>query len=88
MMVNDVITAMNGSTIYCSEDDNVNGAPMVTINVINKGMLNRVTVNNVLICFYLHVDDTRQSTDHSLNVTPVNELLRDNGVTVTLECNC
>ena len=39
MMVNDVITAMNGSTIYCSEDGNENGAPMVTINVINKSML-------------------------------------------------
>ena len=38
MMVNDVITAMNGSTIYCSENRNVNGAPMTTINVINKGI--------------------------------------------------
>jgi hypothetical protein len=38
LMVNDVTTAMNGSTIYCSEDENDNGAPMVTINVINKGI--------------------------------------------------
>ena len=38
MMVNDVTTAMNGSTIYCSEDGNENGAPMTTINVINKGI--------------------------------------------------
>ena len=40
MLVNDVITAMNGSTIYCSEDGNENGAPMVTVNVTNKGILN------------------------------------------------
>ena len=38
MMINDVITAMNGSTIYCSEDGMVNGAPMTAINVINKGI--------------------------------------------------
>ena len=38
MVVNDVTTAMNGSTIYCSEDGNENGAPMTTINVINEGM--------------------------------------------------
>jgi hypothetical protein len=28
MMVDDVTTAMNGSTIYCSEDGNENGAPI------------------------------------------------------------
>jgi hypothetical protein len=41
MMVNDVTTAMNGSTIYCSEDDNENenGVPMVTITVTSKGIL-------------------------------------------------
>ena len=38
MMVNNVTTVMNGSTIYCSEDGNENGAPMVTINVINEGI--------------------------------------------------
>ena len=38
MMVS-VTTGINGSTIYCSEDGNENGAPMVTINVINKSML-------------------------------------------------
>ena len=38
MMVNDVTTEMNGSTIYCSEDRNTNGAPVVTINVTNKGI--------------------------------------------------
>ena len=34
MMVNDVTTAMNGSTIYCSENDDENGAPAVAVNVI------------------------------------------------------
>ena len=38
MMVNNVTTAINGSTIYCSEDGIVNGAPMITINVINEGI--------------------------------------------------
>ena len=38
MMVNDATTVMNGSAIYCSEDGDENGAPMVTIYVINEGM--------------------------------------------------
>ena len=38
MMVYNVITAMNGSTIYCSEDSNANGAPMATITVTNEGI--------------------------------------------------
>ena len=41
MMVNINVTTnteINGSTIYCSEDGNENGAPMTTINVINKGI--------------------------------------------------
>ena len=38
MMVNNVTAEMNGSTIYCSEDRNTNGAPAVTINVISKGI--------------------------------------------------
>jgi hypothetical protein len=37
MMVNDVTTAMNGSTIYCSENGNENGAPMVAIDITSKG---------------------------------------------------
>ena len=39
MMVNDVTTVMNGSTIYCSNDSNKIGVPMVIIHVINKGIL-------------------------------------------------
>ena len=40
VMVNDVTTEINGSTIYCSEDGNETGAPMATINVTNKGIAN------------------------------------------------
>ena len=42
MLINHVTTVINGSTIYCSETDNENGAPMVTINVTNKGTLNKI----------------------------------------------
>ena len=38
MMVNNVTTVINGSTIYCSEDRNENGTPMVTITVTNEGI--------------------------------------------------
>ena len=37
MMVNDVTTEMNGTTIYCSENENYNGAPMATVNITNNG---------------------------------------------------
>ena len=47
MMVNNVSTEMNGSTIYCSEDRNTNGAPAVAVNVTTKGIyLIRVVVIN------------------------------------------
>ena len=41
IVVNNVTTVLNGSTIYCSEDminGNTNRAPMVTINVTNEGI--------------------------------------------------
>ena len=38
MMVNNVTTEINASVIYCSEDRNENGAPMVTITVTNEGV--------------------------------------------------
>ena len=38
MMINNVTTEINGSTIYCSNSSNENGAPMATINVINEGI--------------------------------------------------
>ena len=39
IMVTDVTTAINGSTIYCSDDgdENESGVPMVTITVTNEG---------------------------------------------------
>ena len=42
LLINNVTTEINGSTIYCSEDGNVNNAPMIIINVIiNEG---RITI--------------------------------------------
>ena len=38
LLINNVTTEINGSTIYCSEDRNTNGAPAVTINVTSKGI--------------------------------------------------
>ena len=34
LLISNVTTEINGSTIYCSEDGNENGAPAVTVNVI------------------------------------------------------
>ena len=40
LLISNVTTEINGSTIYCSEDGNENNAPMaVILNVINKGMI-------------------------------------------------
>ena len=44
MMVNNVTTIINGSTIYCSNNGDENGAPMATINIINEGILNDACV--------------------------------------------
>ena len=38
LLINNVTTEINGSTIYCSEDGDENGAPAVAVNVINKSM--------------------------------------------------
>ena len=37
LLITNVTTEINGSTIHCSEDGNENNAPMTVINVINKG---------------------------------------------------
>ena len=37
LLINNVTTEINGSTIYCSEDGNETNAPMTVINVKNKG---------------------------------------------------
>ena len=38
LLINNVTTEMNGSTIYCSEDGDENGAPMIAIDVMYKGI--------------------------------------------------
>ena len=39
LLINNVTTEMNGSTIYYSEDGDENGAPMIAIDVMNKGIM-------------------------------------------------
>ena len=39
LLINNVTTEINGSTIYCSEDGNETDAPKIAINVISKGMI-------------------------------------------------
>ena len=39
LLINNVTTEINGSTIYCSEDGDENDAPMITINVKYKGII-------------------------------------------------
>ena len=53
LMVTNVTTETNGSTIYCSQDSNGNGAPMTTINVINKGMISRLSLIKAWIRLWL-----------------------------------
>ena len=38
LLVNNVTTEINGSTIYCSEDGDENNAPMTVINIKYKGI--------------------------------------------------
>ena len=47
LLINNVTTEINGSTIYCSEDGDENGAPMTVINVKYKGTIMKtlMTVN-------------------------------------------
>ena len=39
LLISNVTTEINGSTIYCSEDGDGNGAPMVTIDVTSEGII-------------------------------------------------
>ena len=39
LLINNVTTEINGSTIYCSEDGNETNVPMTIINVKNKGII-------------------------------------------------
>ena len=38
LLINNVTTVINGSTIYCSEDGDENNAPMMAINIKYKGI--------------------------------------------------
>ena len=38
LLINNMTTEINGSTIYCSEDGDENNAPMTVINVKYKGI--------------------------------------------------
>ena len=72
-------TEINGSTIYCSEDGIETNAPMIAVNVKYKGIMKNDGYKLFLI------EDVLRSMDHSLNVTMVNQLLRSDDVTVTLQ---
>ena len=39
VLINNVTTVINGSTIYCSEDGDKNGAPAVAVNVVYNGII-------------------------------------------------
>jgi hypothetical protein len=39
LLINNVTTEINGSSIYCSDDGDVNNAPMTAINIKYKGMM-------------------------------------------------
>ncbi|MCG8622191.1 MAG: hypothetical protein MJE68_09390 [Proteobacteria bacterium] len=39
LLINNVTTVINGSTIYCSENGNENGAPAVAVIVLYNGKL-------------------------------------------------
>jgi hypothetical protein len=57
LLINNVTTEINGSTIYCSEDGNENNVPMaVIINVKYKGIIIRTTwiMNNHFIIIIIH----------------------------------
>ena len=45
LLINNIATEINGSTIYCSEDGDENNAPMSTVNIKYKGMIMKMTVN-------------------------------------------
>ena len=45
LLINNVTTEINGSTIYCSEDGDENDTPMTEINVMIKGAI-MITTNS------------------------------------------
>ena len=94
LLISNVTTKINGSTIYCSEHGNENNAPMTVINVINKGMIALRYIYytfisehavNMVISLLIIDEANLQSSDRSLNVTLVNQVLRHRDTTVTLQ---
>ena len=52
LLVNNVTTEINGSTIYCSENGDENNAPMTVFNVEYKGMIKHCMDNKGLFHNY------------------------------------
>ena len=50
LLINNVTTEINGSTVYCSEDGNENGAPAVAVNVIYNGI---IIIKKIIIINYI-----------------------------------
>ena len=85
LLINNVTTEINGSNIYCSEDGDETNAPLTVINVKYKGIILIMDNGLLKIIFHNTLDEFWGSVDHSLNVTMVNQLLRSDDVTVTLQ---
>ena len=52
LLISNVTTEINGSTIYCSEYDNETNAPMTVFNVEYKGMIKHCVDNEWLFHNY------------------------------------
>ena len=94
LLITNVTTEMNRSTIYCSEDDNKNGVPMIELIVTYKGriismkdwmIMKKMLLFPSIYSYNYIIDDALHSMDRSLNVSLVNQLLTNNSVTVALQ---
>ena len=83
LLIDNVTTEINGSTIYCSEDGNENNAPSlrIAINIIYKGMIMTFNADNLFLKIH-NIDDGLRSI---LPIFLVRHLLTTNSVTVTLQ---
>ena len=55
LLINNVTTEINGSTIYCSEDGDETNAPMIAIDIKNKGKKMRILDNEYYSCFMISI---------------------------------
>ena len=53
MLINNVTTEINGSTIYCSEDGDENNAPMTVINIKYKGITMTMVMTSYAELFFI-----------------------------------